>query len=296
MTLLITIALLLDGLWAAVPRNEEWKQLDKPALMAWAQAVDDYYPGFEWKPGTKEVVPAWTVDMDCMRSGAGIRKCIIPDGYQTIWRGAPNSYTVSFGTIPGAGSGWLGATMAGVGGCKRSIMINQVMRYPSNPFHATPMWYEVAAHEFAHMQQSGHCNAYVADAEFGAMVQSYTVLYNMAKHSGGDYADEAWAAFVYSMRRDAILAAMAQIYREEGKAGVTAFLDQLELSRPERLALDKVNYSRLLYLDKIYYGNFFARILADEDGIFEGAGFPHTTAAPWIEDVLGRALLLEAIQ
>jgi hypothetical protein len=230
-----------------------------------------------------------------MRSGAGIRKCIIPDGYQTIWHGAPRSYAVSFGSISGA-SGWLGATMLGVGGCKRSIMINQVMRYPSNPFYGTPMWYEVAAHEMAHMQQSGACKAYIADAEFGAMVQSYTILYNMAQHSRGDYADEAWAAFVYSMRRDAILAAMAAIYRQDGKAGVAAFLNQLELSRPERLALDRMNYSRLLYLDKIYYGNFFGQVLTDEDGIFNGPGFTHDIAAPWVEDILQRALMVEAVQ
>jgi hypothetical protein len=77
---------------------------------------------------------------------------------------------------------------------------------------------------------------------------------------------------------------------------VTAFLDQLDLSRPERLALDKMNYTRLLYLDHIYYGNFFQQVLKDEDGIFNGPGFTHDVAAPWVEDILQRALMVEAVR
>jgi hypothetical protein len=143
-------------------------------------------------------------------------------------------------------------------------MLNQVLRYPSNPHYNTPFWMAITTHEMSHVWQSGRCWAYLPYVEFAASLKGYDVLADMCE----DGVEGSCAGLVYGLRRDAIYAA-SDLICKDGKDPKKELYPKLKLSETEKYYLNKVTCAELKVRASMYWTNFWTTLLNNDTGIFD---------------------------
>lgn len=299
---MLTIVMLLDGLWnarvEATPEMPAQWEPTKDNLIAAAKALEGSRDGMNWQEGVREerILLRWIPG--CREQvGATIWECVeaynghvYPPSKQPV-----GGYTIVWYSIPGVPSNiWLGATGGNDIGCKRLIAINQTLRYAHNPFYGTPIWIAVVAHEQYHVNQSGKCNADINQVETAAVWGEYEALYNTWSE-GGPWADSAYAALIYALRRDAINTTI-YLMLEDGVDWREELLPKLNLSPNEQRILDKISIASLYRNVPRYNLGFFTAMLNDEDKVLENSATLRPLDLSGVYQIIQRAVLQEAIK
>jgi len=198
----------------------------------------------------------------------------ISQAYYDIGAFAPGGHpiTVVFSYRIAPSARILGMTMVQPGGmCMRVIALNGPIRYPSNPFYGTPIWYGTLAHEIGHVYQGAGCRNNIYKVENGAEVAMFIIMARLAESD-----DVAKAGLVFEFRREIILATM-DLLNKAKETGLTPpitpqeLLDKLQLTDKEKAYFGYFirNPASLRSTGAVYWTAAVQKILAeyyDEDG------------------------------
>lgn len=309
--IMLTIILLLDGLWNArletpvtnvapdgttIDFPLQWYP-DKPTMISFAKEIEVYRDQFNWQAQVPEKMLMLFLLKGCLgHDGNTIWDCVVArEG--NVWRGTVGGYSLNWGMIQGVSHGlWSGATQGTFNmiGCKRAMLINMKLRYPTNTWFGTPFWLGVVAHELYHADQGGMCEGNLNQVETAAQMGAYETMYKLWQ-DGGPWADTGHAGLIYMLRRDAIHTAIF-LADKEGVDWKTEILDKLKLSEKEKQYFYNVNLAGIYRSVQVYHLWFWQQLLEDEDHIIENSATLNPIDFTGIYQMLARAFIQEEIK